>query len=237
MLRQSLQSITRHLPTCTARCTQRPVWRHFIGTTSVSTLHTHTKPASQLSYVRGRTDKPLDNRTISEVIRDQAKRIPATEAVVVIHQNIRKNYSALDKDCDVATNALIQLGLKRGERIGVWLPNCYEWVLLQVRASVMIIRTNTSWCLSGRNRKSRAYTCQYQSAVSPTWAGTCFEPDRLCRPCFPTTSCHLELSSTAAQNSPQFLHDWYGESVVLSYNPQCLLFCFATSRQYNKNRS
>ena len=94
------------------------------------------------------TDIPLTYRTVDQILRDAAERLPANEALVVRHQNIRLTYAQLDAEVDRIARALIALGLKPGERLGIWSPNRVEWVLTQfatARAGVILVNINPAY--------------------------------------------------------------------------------------------
>ncbi|XP_066443928.1 medium-chain acyl-CoA ligase ACSF2, mitochondrial [Eleutherodactylus coqui] len=93
------------------------------------------KPVTSISYVHGTSDTPLSNRTMQQCLLDTTQRIPDEEAVVDVHTATRKTFSQLIKDVETLAAGLLALGLKRGERVGMWGPNSYEWVVMQYAAA------------------------------------------------------------------------------------------------------
>ena len=69
--------------------------------------------------------------TIGRCFNRVAKRNPDTLALVVRHQEIRWTYRELRKQVDRLATGLIALGIEPGDRVGIWGPNSYEWVLTQ----------------------------------------------------------------------------------------------------------
>ncbi len=53
------------------------------------------------------------------------------EALVVRHQDVRWTYAELGRAVEDTAAGLVALGLEPGERIGIWAPNCVEWVVTQ----------------------------------------------------------------------------------------------------------
>jgi len=83
------------------------------------------------SYVHGASDKPLIGETIGALLDRVAAATPNATALVVRHQQVRWTYRELrDRSNDLAAG-LMALGLKPGERIGIWSPNNSEWCLTQ----------------------------------------------------------------------------------------------------------
>ena len=89
-----------------------------------------------LAYTAGDTDVPL----LEETIGDNFERIVATlplqdaliEAAAVPGEEARRwSYTKLNDDVDRVARALLALGVAKGERIGIWSPNCAEWTILQ----------------------------------------------------------------------------------------------------------
>ena len=86
---------------------------------------------ADLSHAVGPTDVPLLERTIGDDLHATAERYPDREALVVRHQDVRWTYAELDHRVDELARALVASGYERGDRIGIWAPNCSEWVLVQ----------------------------------------------------------------------------------------------------------
>ncbi|XP_068923636.1 medium-chain acyl-CoA ligase ACSF2, mitochondrial isoform X2 [Petaurus breviceps papuanus] len=101
-----------------------------------------------LSYLKGPTDTKLISKTVGQCLDDISQRFPDREAVVVLHQNIRKTFAQVKQEVDVAALGLLSLGLSKGDRLGMWGPNSYEWVLMQLAAAqsgIILISVNPAY--------------------------------------------------------------------------------------------
>ncbi|CAG2108206.1 unnamed protein product [Medioppia subpectinata] len=86
---------------------------------------------SGYSYAFEPSLEPLLGLTIGQLIRECAQDSPDRTAVVCAHQRITKTYAQLNADANKLAIGLKGLGCGRGDRVGIWAPNCYEWVLTQ----------------------------------------------------------------------------------------------------------
>ena len=76
-----------------------------------------------LSYVHGGSTQPLLGETMGACFDRIVERFGEREALVVRHQNIRWTYRELQRRANNLAAALLRLGLKPGDRIGIWSPN------------------------------------------------------------------------------------------------------------------
>jgi fatty-acyl-CoA synthase len=90
-----------------------------------------------LSYVHGASDVPLLGEPIFQNLRRTAARFGEREALVAAHQNYRSTYSELVAQCEVVARGLIARGVKPGDRVGIWSPNRFEWVVVQYATAAM----------------------------------------------------------------------------------------------------
>lgn len=100
-----------------------------------------------LSYARG-PDSPLLERTIYEAFRQTAARLPDTEAIVVRHQNVRLSFRQLTEEVERVARGLAGLGLRDGDRVGIWSTNCLEWITLQLacaRIGAVLVNVNPAY--------------------------------------------------------------------------------------------
>ena len=100
-----------------------------------------------LSWVKG-PEAPLSNLTIGQVLAETAARWPDREALVSRHQNIRLSWTELLRRVDEYASGLAALGLRPGDRVGVWSANCAEWVLLQLacgRSRLVLVNVNPAY--------------------------------------------------------------------------------------------
>ena len=98
-----------------------------------------------------RTEPALLEHTIGEALLRAAKRWPKQEALVSVHQGIRWTYEEFAFQVDRIAAGLLALGLKPGDRVGVWAPNCAEWTLAQfatARVGLIQVNINPAYRLS-----------------------------------------------------------------------------------------
>lgn len=86
---------------------------------------------SLLSYRTGPCDQPLLSQTIGTYLQEIAERFPDRPAVVVRHQKIRWSYREYLTRIDRLAKGLLALGIKSGDRVGIWSPNNIEWCLVE----------------------------------------------------------------------------------------------------------
>ena len=90
-----------------------------------------TQTRLQESYFRGAVEPPLLEATIGDYLDDIAARFPDREALVVRHQGIRWTWGEYLCEIERLARGLLALGIRPGDRVGIWAPNCYEWCLTQ----------------------------------------------------------------------------------------------------------
>ncbi len=97
----------------------------------------------ELSYVHGASATPLVGDAIFQNLRRAAARFGDREALVVAHQNHRSTYNELVAECEQVARGLLARGVRKGDRVGIWSPNRYEWVVTQyATAAVGVILVN-----------------------------------------------------------------------------------------------
>lgn len=89
------------------------------------------------SYAYHGSTEPLLWETIGDRLKHIATTYPANEALVAPWSNQRYTYEQFYKVCRQAAKGLMSMGLKKGDRIGIWATNYPEWVITQF-ASAMI---------------------------------------------------------------------------------------------------
>ena len=83
------------------------------------------------SYTSGTSSKPLLGMTIGDMFDATANRYPDNDALIVLHQGIRWTYKELQEQVNRCARAFLAIGVQRGDRVGIWSPNRYEWTLTQ----------------------------------------------------------------------------------------------------------
>jgi fatty-acyl-CoA synthase len=121
------------------------------------------------SYAHGATDVALIEETIGDNLRRVAGAHPDAEAVVSCHQGVRLTYAQLDDAVDEVAAGLLELGLVAGDRVGIWSPNCVEWVLLQyatARVGVILVTVNPAYRTSELEYVLRQSACRVLVAAT-----------------------------------------------------------------------
>ena len=101
-----------------------------------------------LAYTNGVTDTPLLGETIGANLERTARRFGDREALVSRHQGLRYTYAEFDAEVDRVARGLLALGLEKGERVGIWAPNCAEWALVQyatAKLGVVLVNINPAY--------------------------------------------------------------------------------------------
>lgn len=107
---------------------------------------------AKLSYASGISDIPLKGETIGQNLRQIASLYPQREALVSPYQHYRATYSEFLGQVEMVAKALMAHGVKRGDRVGIWSPNRYEWVLVQYGTALMgaiMVNINPGYKLQG----------------------------------------------------------------------------------------
>lgn len=107
---------------------------------------------AKLSYASGISDIPLKGETIGQNLRQIASLYPEREALVSPYQHYRATYSEFLGQVEMVAKALMAHGVKRGDRVGIWSPNRYEWVLVQYGTALMgaiMVNINPGYKLQG----------------------------------------------------------------------------------------
>ncbi len=92
---------------------------------------------TELSYSHGASPEPLLGETIGDNLRRVAAAHGGSEALVDVPTGRRWTYAQLDAHTDDVARGLIAAGVAKGDRVGIWAPNCAEWVLLQYGTAKM----------------------------------------------------------------------------------------------------
>jgi fatty-acyl-CoA synthase len=106
-----------------------------------------TEPATQ-SYSHGTAEQTLLGETIGANLTRTAAAFGERDAVVDVPAGRRWTYAQLDADTGTLARGLIAAGIKAGDRVGIWAPNCAEWVLLQyatAKAGIILVNINPAY--------------------------------------------------------------------------------------------
>ncbi|MDT5339798.1 MAG: fatty-acyl-CoA synthase [Mycobacterium sp.] len=102
----------------------------------------------QPSHTRGESTPALLTDTIGQALRRAAERWPSADALVDVPAGRRWTYSQLREDVRRLASGLLAAGLQRGDRVGVWSPNRWEWTLVQFATAeigVVLVTINPAY--------------------------------------------------------------------------------------------
>jgi fatty-acyl-CoA synthase len=125
-----------------------------------------------LSHTRGETEPALIEQTIGDNFDATVARFGDREALVDVTQGRRWTYTELQGDVDRLARALLAVGVRTGDRVGIWAPNCSEWTLVQyatAKLGAILVNINPAY---------RAHELQYvlgQAGVSTLVAAESFK--------------------------------------------------------------
>ena len=108
-------------------------------------------PVNGLSHVTGEFDPPLSEATIFGLLAQTAAQYPDRTAVVFRDQGVRWTWRQFEAEVVAAAGGLAALGLRRGDRLGMWSPNRAEWIVTQfatARLGIVLVNINPAYRLS-----------------------------------------------------------------------------------------
>jgi fatty-acyl-CoA synthase len=100
-----------------------------------------------VSHSKG-PDRPLLELTVGDLLRRTAERYPERLAVASRHQQKRMTWAELDAAADCVARGLWSLGIRHGDRVGIWSTNCIEWVMMHMgcaRAGAALVNVNPAY--------------------------------------------------------------------------------------------
>lgn len=99
------------------------------------------------SYTRG-AQAPLLSLTIGEAFDQTVAKYPEREAVISREQNVRMTWSELSELVNKSARALLALGVEPGDRVGIWSPNCLQWMVVQyatAKVGAILVNINPAY--------------------------------------------------------------------------------------------
>ena len=106
------------------------------------------RPPGTLSYVSGSTDEPLRFITLSQQLDKTVSRHGPRDAAVFDAEKLRLSWYDLKQRADEMAAGLLALGLRRGNRVGIWAPNRHEWIVTQfatARIGLVLVNINPAY--------------------------------------------------------------------------------------------
>ena len=102
------------------------------------------------SYVHGCSTTPLLGETIGACLDRICERFADRDALISRHQGLRYTYGQLRLEVENAARGMISIGVEKGDRVGVWSPNCAEWLIAQyalAKVGAIMVNINPAYRL------------------------------------------------------------------------------------------
>src|SRR5882757_29839 len=115
------------------------------------------------SYVHGNSGAPLIGATIGDFLKTVAAIHGTQDALIIPNQGVRWSYAELLDRSDDFAAGLLSLGLRPGDRVGIWAPNCAEWTVAQfatARAGLILVTINPAYRTSELEHALKAVECR-----------------------------------------------------------------------------
>ncbi|MGC3872952.1 AMP-binding protein [Halomonas sp. GXIMD04776] len=107
-----------------------------------------TVSTRSFSYASGISELPLKGQTIGDCFDETVERHPERDALISRHQKLRYTWQELHIEVERAARALLAIGVTKGERVGIWAPNCAEWAITQfatAKIGAVLVNINPSY--------------------------------------------------------------------------------------------
>jgi fatty-acyl-CoA synthase len=104
--------------------------------------------ADARSYLHGASPVPLLGETIGENLDRTVERFADRDAIISVHQGIRRTYAKLHTAVEEIARGLLALGIEPGDRVGIWSPNNAEWLTLQyatAKVGAILVNINPAY--------------------------------------------------------------------------------------------
>ena len=101
-----------------------------------------------LSYANGTSSVPMLGETIGDALDRIVTRFGERPALVECQTSRRFSYRELNQEVDRVARGLIAAGIVAGDRVGIWAPNCAEWVLVQfatAKLGAILVNVNPAY--------------------------------------------------------------------------------------------
>src|SRR3954454_18981555 len=100
------------------------------------------------SYAAGETSPPLLEETIGVNLERIVAEHGDREALVEVATGRRWTYAELDAAVDALAQGLLAMGIEKGDRVGIWAPNCAEWTIVQyatAKVGAVLVNINPAY--------------------------------------------------------------------------------------------
>lgn len=116
------------------------------------------------SYAHGVADKPLIGLTIGDLLDQMAAEYAGHEALVSVFENQRFTYAEFLDEVNCLVRALMAIGVKKNDRVGIWSTNCVAWVMTQfatAKIGAVMVSVNPSYRLYELEFALKQSECNY----------------------------------------------------------------------------
>ncbi len=107
-----------------------------------------SNPNPSLSYFHGVAHEPLIGRTLGDHLELMCAQAPERDAVVSVKQNKRLSYRKFKEAVDLLSRGLLKLGIERGDRVGIWSTNNWQWLVVTfavARIGAILVNINPGY--------------------------------------------------------------------------------------------
>ena len=112
---------------------------------------TFIAPVDGKAHVSGDRSMPLLDKTIPELFSETVSKYATLDAAVFVGQDKRFTWSELSDAVDALAAGFLALGLEKGDRVGIWSPNRWEWLVTQfatARLGLILVNINPAYRLT-----------------------------------------------------------------------------------------
>lgn len=105
-------------------------------------------PTGGMSHVAGRVDQALSELTVHRLLVQATRSAPGRDAAVFLEHGVRLSWARLLEEVEDVAAGLWSLGVRRGDRVGIWAPNRPEWLLMQfgtARIGAILVNINPAY--------------------------------------------------------------------------------------------
>eukprot|EP00761_Pharyngomonas_kirbyi_P008899 gb/GECH01008911.1/.p1 GENE.gb/GECH01008911.1/~~gb/GECH01008911.1/.p1 ORF type:complete len:633 (+),score=147.22 gb/GECH01008911.1/:1-1899(+) len=107
-----------------------------------------TFPHPPYAHLKGDDSVPLIEKTLGDFMDRQVAEYTSQTVLHSVYQNERFSWMEMQRHVVAMARGLMKLGFEKGDRIGVWMPNNYEWVVTQLAVSkigVILVNINPAY--------------------------------------------------------------------------------------------
>ena len=120
-------------------------------------------PVGGSSHVRGDVKVPLSELTIPQLLAQTVERFADRPAVIFREAGVRWTWRQFQQEVDAFAAGLAALGLRAGDRVGIWSPNRPEWLVTQfatARIGAILVNINPAYRLAELEYALNASGCR-----------------------------------------------------------------------------